>query len=529
MRRIILITIAILAMAHGNWERLEDIPIPAQRGACITYSFSEWGGRPYDTVWGVFPNGSPANGKTYFLYYNCGNGHWYFPSDSLISQYYLENTAISFEWIEGVVYVIGNEGTTDILYRYPLSKASWQRECISEFNMGTRPGLTFQPNSNYHRQLYPIPGWLYCIPGGGSQGFWRYAIPSSLEPVAVDGIYPPNGAVIADQTPVFIWRDEPAAINYRLIVSTDPEFATTLIDVITTSPSYQVETKMANGVYYWRTAFQSLNSIWKWGAVHSFTLDGGWVRLVDIPKPVGDGAALAYAGPYGGWPECLFAFVGNGDTMWYVYRIGRNDWWATGVGSPYQNGGSALAVHKLPNREYGPPYAIFGKNSSDALHVYDWARWIWVDTLPEVLGPGASIAAGKAVFSPWPGRYVYLIVGEEAGVGPRNHFWRYLAPVYDDQKEDNHSLGTQGKQGQTIRQAKVRTTSEGVVVEYQLQAPADVRLVVYDALGRQVAVLYSGSQSAGVHRLKWRPAVSGAYFVLLDTGRETTNLKVVAR
>ncbi len=66
----------------------------------------------------------------------------------------------------------------------------------------------------------------------------------------------------------------------------------------------------------------------------------------------------------------------------------------------------------------------------------------------------------------------------------------------------------------------VATFTAGTILDYQPDLPQDVRVVVYDALRRQVAVLYSGSQSAGAHRLKWSPAVSGVYFVLLKTSRQ---------
>ena len=49
--------------------------------------------------------------------------------------------------------------------------------------------------------MNPVPGWIYLLPGQGT-GFYRYAIPTSLPNVALDGIYPGQSAVIADLTPL---------------------------------------------------------------------------------------------------------------------------------------------------------------------------------------------------------------------------------------------------------------------------------------------------------------------------------------
>jgi len=74
---------------------------------------------------------------------------------------------------------------------------------------------------------------------------------------------------------------------------------------------------------------------------------------------------------------------------------------------------------------------------------------------------------------------------------------------------------------------------DGVVVEYQLPAAAYVRTSLHDALGRRVGTFDAGKQTAGAHRLAWhggqdgRKLSAGAYFVLLDMGKEQARLKAV--
>ena len=78
-------------------------------------------------------------------------------------------------------------------------------------------------------------------------------------------------------------------------------------------------------------------------------------------------------------------------------------------------------------------------------------------------------------------------------------------------------------------------SSSGVLVEYELTAPAHVRAKLHDAVGRQVGALDAGEQAPGTHRLRWdrdadgRRLSAGAYFVLLDMGMEKARLKAMIR
>jgi hypothetical protein len=62
-------------------------------------------------------------------------------------------------------------------------------------------------------------------------------------------------------------------------------------------------------------------------------------------------------------------------------------------------------------------------------------------------------------------------------------------------------------------------TSGAVAVRYRLPEAMRARLVVYDLLGRRVALLAEGLHAAGAHEATWRPAelASGTYFCRLET------------
>ena len=75
-----------------------------------------------------------------------------------------------------------------------------------------------------------------------------------------------------------------------------------------------------------------------------------------------------------------------------------------------------------------------------------------------------------------------------------------------------------------------RTTT----IEYALEKRQEVRLSVYDVLGRRVQVLVNDTKRAGFHRLQWqgrgrdgRPVASGVYFARLVAGSTTETERLV--
>jgi len=66
-------------------------------------------------------------------------------------------------------------------------------------------------------------------------------------------------------------------------------------------------------------------------------------------------------------------------------------------------------------------------------------------------------------------------------------------------------------------------------VSYQLDAPADVRLAVYDVLGRRVAMLAEGRTPAGDHRATFEAQglASGVYLVVLEADGQRASRKVM--
>lgn len=87
-------------------------------------------------------------------------------------------------------------------------------------------------------------------------------------------------------------------------------------------------------------------------------------------------------------------------------------------------------------------------------------------------------------------------------------------------------VNVQSAPGELILRPPFPNPLEGTAtIEYSIPEAGDVRISVYDVLGRRVAVLRDEQQEAGIHQIQWRgrspsgrPLADGAYFVRLRAG-----------
>jgi hypothetical protein len=511
-------TIACIVLATTTlmaWTPLASIPEPASAGtgACITYG--------KDSVWGVFP--STVDSVTYVGRYDISGNAWYLFEDE-ISTEAMTNTACTFQWPEdGAFFVIGNEDDVPILYSYNLHDGEWydDDDFPEELCLGAGTCIAYQPNVNYNSQLYPVPGWLYCLPAEGTE-FWRYIIPTSLPDQTLNGIFPGNLAVIADKTPKFEWPGSTG--SYQLQVATLQSFATKVIDVYVSPSEYQATTALANNTYFWRT--RDLNGSGVWGTVHNFQLQAGWNQLTDIDEYVGDGAAMAYDN-YD--HQAIIAFPGNEEIHFFDYNIASSDWDELGQTPVGQFAGTSLVTSRPAGGSSPTPWAAFGGfGTSDYLRYYRYDQVAWypwsvpgAPTFPTTLRAGSSMAYGLY-------DSLFLTVGVDGDGNPRSDFYGQKLPWGDD--------GPQSSSMQAARGAtRIITRNDGISVEYQLCAPAHVCANLHDVTGRLVGTFDAGEQQSGMHRLdlsrdsKAQHLAAGAYFLHLDMGSEQAKLKAVIR
>jgi hypothetical protein len=527
---------AATATQYYEWIELDGTPEDCGQGAHITYGAG--------SIWGVFPYAD--DGETWVAHYDPlptnddpPDGDWT-ELDDPVPVDISHHTGVTFQWTGGnALYVIGDDGNGQTIMTWYLpDDQQWVNSYIYEFSLSDGACIVFVPNLNYGPDCQVV-GYIYCLPGNGNE-FWRYGIePAAAEYVSVQGIFPPDGSTIADQTPLFKWNYADPG-QYRLQVSTDELFSTTVIDEVVYVPQFQVTSKLANATYYWRIGLP--NGInWLWGTTHTFVLQGGFVQVSSIPEAVANGAAMVYEGdPWSVYRPYIFAAVGGGSTNFYRYNMatGPGGWtpenWLKDTPKP-QYPGTSLTSND-PTEEYGqwPAAAFGGSTTSDhpwSYESHDPPNDMWVEfpgdnfeAFQQPLGAGACFVAGPR---PWS----YLTTGEQDGEATD-----YFYAIEPKHIKHPHGGGSQSGDAYTGSiPARVIATYDGIAVEYQVPVATHVRATLHDAVGRQVGMLDAGSQQPGTHRLSWSRngeegrLRAGAYFVLLDLGIEQIRLKAITR
>jgi hypothetical protein len=111
--------------------------------------------------------------------------------------------------------------------------------------------------------------------GANAQFFQKQSAPPTL-------VSPASGAVLPGTQPQFQWTPVQGARNYRLQVSTDPNFSTLLDNVLTGSTGYvSTTTYPAQSTLYWRVeANDELGTALTWSNTGTFT------QVLPTPQPI---------------------------------------------------------------------------------------------------------------------------------------------------------------------------------------------------------------------------------------------------
>ncbi len=534
------VCVVLLAASAMAWLRLKDVPHEADvdSGAHLV-----WGD---GLVWGVFPT---DDGPTYLFTYDPDqdpdpdSAQW--DTLQVMSGAQLWPCNITFQRDQDpTLWGIGYTGTTGLSYlkHYVESGDYWVEDTIDEFELGEGACIAYAPNPDFDLLVFPIPGYLYCLPGGDSTWFWRYNIAATdlPDPGLYGYLYPDTGATIADQTPTFRWN--PGYQQYRIQASTDLAFsAGPEIDTVVFANEFESTIELSNGVHYWRVAHWSGG--WVWGcATYWFTLDGGWTNLNrSIDSLIGIGAEIAYdAGSFPFNNPGIIAIYGRHYRRFSRYVFETEQWeckqWDDTPLPVYC--GSSLTTSALVEGAF--PYhidaAFRDQQEGDYPYIfcadsppgYQWQQFIleedtgdYYTGFPDDLERGSSMIIGADSFS-------YLVTGHG------NRFYR-VEPAGFAGRSGKPGGGKSRVTTSESAKAQVIAMNDGIEVEYELPAAARVRAVLHDAVGRRIGMLDAGEQNAGTHRLVWsgsqegRKLSAGAYFMLLDMGKEQARLKAVVR
>jgi len=81
----------------------------------------------------------------------------------------------------------------------------------------------------------------------------------------------------------------------------------------------------------------------------------------------------------------------------------------------------------------------------------------------------------------------------------------------------------------TLSQNYPNPFNPATVINYQIPEAGNVKLSIYDDLGREVNVLVNGVQNAGAHKIEWDASAfpSGVYFYRIDAGAFVSTKKMI--
>jgi hypothetical protein len=163
------------------------------------------------------------------------------------------------------------------------------------------------------------------------------------------------------------------------------------------------------------------------------------------------------------------------------------------------------------------------------------------------LGHSMGIAHSNLHSSPYPTMYAYYVGGtsqrslEADDRSALNCAWgRYRPsqrsdPPGHEGPEGSEALAARGEQyGGAVEFAVRANESEpGVLLEFALSRPGEVRLQIFDVSGRVLQTVLNESRAAGEHQVRWDGRSSsgkvpaGVYFARLSTPEGTSSRKLV--
>jgi hypothetical protein len=202
------------------------------------------------------------------------------------------------------------------------------------------------------------------------------------------------------------------------------------------------------------------------------------------------------------------SFGGGYTKDWYIVRADSagDTLWTRAYGNPYED--VALDVKELPDNG---GFVVAG-----SMHDGQWDACvlkldvngdsIWAFT---VGGPGYEVAYGIELTD--DGGYIICGQTDSYGQGGYDFYIVKLSPDFTGTGEDGYSVLPDNPD---LYQNYPNPFNAATTISYSLPQAADIRIEVYDILGRRVETLFSGPQAAGEHAVSWRPGEisSGVYF-----------------
>ena len=221
------------------------------------------------------------------------------------------------------------------------------------------------------------------------------------------------------------------------------------------------------------------DSTWRYVGLGSHWCDAGALIVFDT---------AIFAGTWDG----VFMYSGN-DTTWVPRKIGLPD---------------------------DLEYCMFAESDSLLFACIGYLGFYVTSDLGKTWTPVVSSAFGGAAVNSVAASKKYLFAGTASGA------WRIPIADIATSVNDRHS---QLPDQYALYQNFPNPFNPETVIRYQVPVNSRVTLKVYDVLGREIATLVDGEQSAGMHSVTFNAAgiSSGTYFYRFQAGEYIETKKII--
>jgi hypothetical protein len=317
--------------------------------------------------------------------------------------------------------------------------------------------------------------YLWRVRGrnAGGNGAWseiRRFTTVVAAPDVVGLIDPSHGAKGISTSPVFTWTPLESALMYQLQVATDSMMADVVVnDSALAEPTDSIEVVLVNAAtYYWRVRARNAGGDGHWSETRSFVTVVATPAAVTLGSPEDEATGVP--------PYATLSWQALEDVAGYHVQIASDSGFRT---TTFDDSLLAVATISL---ESSLPY-----NTTFYWHVR----------------AGRDDGLGKTtglLYGPWSAtRSFTTAVGTAA--------------------EDGSGLPTEF----ALLPAYPNPFNPSTTISFDLPETTNVRLVIFDALGRVVESIVDGRWSAGRHTVVWdaKDAPSGMYFVRMEADEFT--------
>jgi VCBS repeat-containing protein len=272
------------------------------------------------------------------------------------------------------------------------------------------------------------------------------------------------------------------------------------------------------------------------GEAYYFRDDQLDTLVVPYPSPQ---SSAARAKAHAEAPTLTLHAVRDGDTLSTAHAV-QHDGAAVGLdstdryGPPGYFGGASLRF-RAEGEDRRPALRTEGRPPGPQGQAYDLRLRAAPDTALTLVARGAAAFPGERVVlaNRAQGRTHDLRADSSVTLAPSSETTRFRLLVgsrsfVEDAQEALAPDET------TLMPNYPNPFRRATTIEYALEERQEVRLAIYDVLGRRVQVLVDGTKRAGFHRLQWqgegrdgRPVASGVYFARLVAGSTTETERLV--